>query len=60
MEAEYAFDTLTPTYKTTRCHNPEDYNMNFHSHENIEPCTSNELSVNITYPLDAFVNNISP
>jgi hypothetical protein len=30
------FVPLIPTYQTTRCHNPEDHNMNLYHHENLK------------------------
>jgi hypothetical protein len=36
MEAVYSSETLVTTYQTTRCHAPEEYNMNLHSHQNFE------------------------
>jgi hypothetical protein len=37
MEATYSSAALASTYSTTRCHIPEDYNMNIHHCENLRP-----------------------
>jgi hypothetical protein len=54
MEGACSFETLVTIYKTTRFHNPEDCNLNVHSHENLRTHPRDILSL---YSLS--VNNFS-
>jgi hypothetical protein len=36
MKAVCSFETLVPTYKFTRCHNPEDYHGHLHQRNNFK------------------------
>jgi hypothetical protein len=36
MEAADSSEMEAFNYQTTQCHNPEDYDMNLHPHENFE------------------------
>jgi uncharacterized Zn-finger protein len=49
METESSYETLVPTYQTTRRHIPEDCNVNIHRHENTKSHTATESKQPFTH-----------